>query len=80
VPTAVTVATPVPAEPESPAVPAAWMKDDAPGVLRRGSRRAAAMRIPARSFPDSACWRWAVADARGPRVAGPDLRRVYRAL
>jgi hypothetical protein len=41
----VPLATPVPAEPECPAVSAAWTEGDAPGALRGGPRRAAATRI-----------------------------------
>jgi hypothetical protein len=44
-PTVVSVAAPLPAEPEYPVVPASWMQDDAAGVLREGSRPAAAKRI-----------------------------------
>jgi protein phosphatase len=68
--TAVTVATPLPAEPEGRAVPAAWTEGDAPGALRGGSRRPAATRISHCPAP--------AGEILG--AAGRDLRRDHRGL
>jgi hypothetical protein len=72
VPTAVSVASPSPAEPEYPAVPASWMKDDAAGVLWGGSRPAAATRIRYRPAPADQIREAAGRDVPDLRLAGPD--------
>jgi serine/threonine protein phosphatase PrpC len=77
-PTAVTVATPVPAGPESPAVPAAWTKDDAAGVLRGGSQRTTATRSRQRPAAAGQIREAPGRDAPDLRVAGPDLLWAYR--
>jgi hypothetical protein len=72
VPTAVSIAAPLPAEPEYPAVPAAWMQDDAAGVLRGGSRPAAATRIRYRPAPADQIREAPGRDVPDLRPAGPD--------
>jgi hypothetical protein len=72
VPIAVSVAAPLPTEPEYRAVPASWMKDDAVGVLRGGSRGAAAKRIRYRPVPADQVREAPGRDVPDLRLAGPN--------
>jgi hypothetical protein len=72
VPTAVSVASPLPAEPESPAVPPAWMRDDVGGVLWGGSRPAVATRIRYRPAPADQMREAPGRDLPDLRLEGPD--------